>query len=182
MRTLIILMTGLFVATAVPGSMAFAAAGDTDDAATIKADTETIKTCLAAARKAGHDGRDCIGRVSDPCEAETGGSTMSMLACENKEIAVWDALLNDEYQKLLGALPGKAAQQVRAAERLWVQLKDADCQVPDAIFEGGTMSIPIAAQCVLTRTAWRTLQMRDWWGMAHPEDDTAEDAAQATPQ
>ena len=168
MRNPLPLLTALLIAAAMPGSVAFAAAED--DKATLAADTETIKACLAAEHKANHDGRACIGRLSDPCEEKSGGSTMSMLACENKEIDVWDGLLNQEYKKLLAALEDKPAEQVRAAQRLWVKLRDADCQVPDAIYDGGTMSIPIAAQCVLKRTAWRTLQMRDWWDMAHPED------------
>ena len=68
MRTFIILMTGilmpgLLVAAAMPGSIALAA---DDDSKTIKADTETIKACLAAERKSNRDGRDCIGRISDP--------------------------------------------------------------------------------------------------------------------
>ncbi len=170
MRTLITLMTGLFVAIAMPGSVALAAAGDSDDAKPIKADIETIKTRLATARNSNTKAKACIGRVSDPCEAEHGDSSMSMLTCENKEIYVWDALLNEEYKKLLGDLENKVADRVRSAERLWVQSKDADCQIPDAIFNGGTMSIPAAAQCVLYRTAWRTLEIRDWWDMAHPEE------------
>jgi len=136
MRTFIILMTGLLVAAAMPGSIALAA---DDDSETIKADTETIKACLAAERKSNRDGRDCIGRISDPCLKEPGReSTMSMVSCMSEETTVWDGLLNAEYKSLLGLLEDKAAESVRKAQRAWIAARDADCSVPDAIYAGGT--------------------------------------------
>lgn len=135
------------------------------------ADTAAIKACLAAERTAERDGRACIGRTSDPCLETPGNeSTMSMVACISAETEAWDEILNADYNGLLGALNEKAQESVRKAQRAWIALRDADCAVPYEIFEGGTMALPIGAQCGLERTAARVLQLRLWRQMVQPED------------
>jgi uncharacterized protein YecT (DUF1311 family) len=159
MRTPAFLVAAL-VATAMLASPALAG------------DAETIAACLKAEHKANHDGHACIGRVSDPCLQRPGGeTTVGMVQCADRETKIWDDLLNGEYQRLLGVLDGKAAASVRTAQRAWITLRDADCQVPYDLFEGGTMAQPIAANCVLNHTAQRTLQLRDWRQMTSPEDE-----------
>jgi uncharacterized protein YecT (DUF1311 family) len=135
------------------------------------ADAETIAACLKSERGAGRDGRQCIGRVSDPCLEQPGGqTTVGMVECTDRETKVWDDLLNAEYKRLLGVLGDKAQASVRAAERAWIAARDADCSVPYDIFEGGTIAQPIAASCILSHTAMRALQLRNWRDMAQPED------------
>jgi uncharacterized protein YecT (DUF1311 family) len=165
MRNQIPFLTALIIAAAMPGSVAFAA---DDDKPTLAADTETITACLAAARKANQGGRDCIGRVSNPC-IDKNGSTIGMAQCMNDEMAVWDKLLNSEYKRLLGALDPKDAETVRKAQRAWIVSRDADCKATDDI-SGGTISIINSASCLLGATGERVVQLRSWWDMAHPEE------------
>ncbi len=61
-------------------------------------------------------------------------------------------MLNAEYQRLLHAVEGKAAEDIVKAQRLWIGLRDADCAIPYELFDGGTMSQPIGAEL----RAWRT--------------------------
>ena len=93
-----------------------------------------------------------------------------MVDCIYRETKVWDDLLNAEYKRLLAVLGDKAQASVRTSERAWIAARDADCSVPYDIYEGGTMAQPIAANCVLSQTAMRALQLRDWHDMAQPED------------
>lgn len=133
-------------------------------------DSEIIAACVQGERDAGRPPLNCVGRVSDPClESSEGQSTAGMVACTDKETKVWDEMLNEEYGRLIGLLSSKAAEAVRQAQRDWIALRDADCKVPYEIFEGGTMAQPIAANCVLTHTADRAMQVRAWRDMAQPQ-------------
>jgi uncharacterized protein YecT (DUF1311 family) len=129
-----------------------------------------IATCLQTERDAGRDSHACIGRIADPCLNDPAGqSTVGMVECTDKETKIWDAMLNEEYARLLGLIAAPAAEAVRKAQRLWIETRDADCRVAYDIFEGGTIAQPIAARCMLDHTADRALQVRSWREMAQPE-------------
>lgn len=150
---------GTIVALATSGAVP-AAAGD----------SELIATCVQAERDANRSPINCIGRVSDPClELPEGQSTVGMVGCIDKETKVWDGMLNDEYARLLAVLKGKAAEDVRKAQRNWITLRDSDCAIPYEIFEGGTMAQPISAECIRSHTADRAVQLRAWREMAEPQ-------------
>ena len=89
--------TGLFAATVAVATLISLGPAAADDAATINA-------CLKKEHDAARSGRDCIGRISDPCLRQPGHeSTTGMVECVDTETKVWDDLLNADYQRLLGA-------------------------------------------------------------------------------
>lgn len=133
-------------------------------------DAETLATCMQGERDASRPVINCVGRISDPClQRPEAQSTVGMVECIDKETKVWDAMLNREYARLLSVLTGKAADEVRKTQRNWIALRDSDCVVPYAIFEGGTMAQPIGADCIRSHTAERAVQIRAWREMAQPE-------------
>lgn len=133
-------------------------------------DEELIATCVQAERDANRSPINCVGRISDPClELPEGQSTVGMVGCIDKETKVWDGMLNGEYARLLAVLKGKAAEDVRKAQRNWIALRDSDCSIPYEIFEGGTMAQPISADCIRSHTADRAVQLRAWREMAEPQ-------------
>ncbi len=135
-------------------------------------DAGVIEACLKSADADGGKPHDCIGRIADACLAKPESqSTHAMVACINNEADIWDTLLNTEYQRLLGAVESKAKDDVVKAQRQWVGLRDADCAIPYALFDGGTMAQPIGADCVMSNTAERMLQVRAWRMMVQPEDN-----------
>ena len=136
-------------------------------------DTAIIEACLKRAYAADNGKpQDCIGRVADAClDKPENQSTHAMVACSNTEADIWDALLNTEYQRLLGAVEGKTKDDIVKAQRQWVGLRDADCAIPYALFDGGTMAQPIGANCIMRNTAERMLQVRAWREMVQPEDN-----------
>lgn len=134
-------------------------------------DAEVIGSCVKAAFAANTDARACVGRVATPClDNPDNQSTHAMVACNDKETKIWDGLLNEEYQRLLGAVEGQAKDDVVKAQRQWIGLRDMDCAIPYALFDGGTMAQPIGANCVLESTAERMLQVRAWREMVQPEE------------
>lgn len=136
-------------------------------AAAEPSDAVTIRACLKTEDDAGRGGRSCVGKISDPCMKEPGGdSTVGMTMCLDREVKVWDALLNEEYKQLLAHIDDKAQKKVRAAQRSWIATRDADCEIPYALFEGGTIARPLAVQCLLDETADRALQLRSWREMS----------------
>jgi len=133
-------------------------------------DGETIAACLQAERDGDRDLHGCIGRIADPCaETPEGQSTVGTVACSDREMKAWDALLNEEYQRLLGLLKPEAAEDLRKAQRLWVTSRDADCRVPYYFYGGGTMVQIVGARCQLDHTAERALLIRSWREMAQGE-------------
>ena len=135
-------------------------------------DAEVIAACLKSADADNGKPRDCIGRLADAClDKPENQSTHAMVSCSSKETEIWDRLLNTEYQRLLAAVEGKAKDDIVKAQRQWIGLRDSDCAIPDALFEGGTMAQPIAANCVMENTAERMLQVRAWRMMVQPEDN-----------
>ena len=135
-------------------------------------DAEVITACVKTENDAGRDAHVCIGRLADAClDKPENQSTHAMSGCSHQEAEIWDRLLNAEYQRLLAAVEGKAKDDIVNAQRQWIGLRDSDCAIPDALFDGGTMAQPIAANCVMENTAERMLQVRAWRMMVQPEGD-----------
>ena len=142
----------LLVLTTAAGLTSAAAAGD------------AIHACVQAERAAGKDGLSCIGRLANPClERPENASTVAMYECIRKETVLWDNMLNAEY-KQLRALLGSEKKRIalRDVQRLWIKYRDADCGLAQVFYDGGTISTPIAANCVLHKTARRAIEILVW--------------------
>ena len=134
-------------------------------------DTATIETCVQSESEANRDARTCKGRVSGPCmEKPEGQSTVGMVECLSTETKAWDDNLNKEYGRLLPLLKTQAAEDVRKAQRLWIEGRDADCRVPYYFYDGGSIVQTLGAECVLDHTAHRTILIRSWREMAQGDD------------
>lgn len=97
------------------------------------------------------------GRYST-CMDDSGGVTVEMLNCVDEELVSQDARLNGAYKKLGSQLSSARKQQLVAAQRLWVQYRDANCKFyadPD----GGTLANVSANECVLRETAERAKEL-----------------------
>ena len=123
--------------------------------------SDAINTCVQAERAAGKDGLSCIGKLADPClERPENSSTLAQFECVSKETVLWDNMLNAEYQQLRGLLGSEKKRiALRDAQRLWIKYRDADCGLARVFYDGGTISTPIAANCVLRKTARRAIEL-----------------------
>lgn len=136
--------------------------------------TSIVQSCFMSA-PVGASYPECLGRASNHCQMQPGGgSTMGMVTCIQAETAAWDVLLNNEYKttqaanKQADALgQGAGISRVialRDAQRAWIAFRDADCTARYALWQDGTIRSVVAANCVMTMTAARTIALRDMRG------------------
>ncbi len=90
-------------------------------------------------------------------ERDCGVSTPEMVECLNAKTAEWDKRLNAAYAKALKEAEPKQREQLRSAQRLWVQYRDANCQYY-WLGEGSIARID-AAGCMLRMTKARALEL-----------------------
>lgn len=91
-------------------------------------------------------------------EPECDGSTTQMVECVASIAERWDKRLNAAYQKALkDAVSTAQRDQLRAAQRLWVRYRDANCEYY-ALGEG-TISRLEAASCLHDVTKSRALEL-----------------------
>ena len=92
------------------------------------------------------------------CMDQSNGITSNMLDCIGEELEKQDARLNSAYRTLTSQLNAERKQQLVAAQRLWIQYRDANCQFY-ADPEGGTLATLSANQCVLDETSQRASEL-----------------------
>ena len=105
-----------------------------------------------------------IGAAAIACAEEPGeptescdGSTAEMVACANKKIAYWDKRLNAAYKKALEIAQPAQREQLRVAQRLWLEYRHANCLYYD--MGEGTIARIEAADCMLTMTHSRASEL-----------------------
>jgi uncharacterized protein YecT (DUF1311 family) len=95
--------------------------------------------------------------VADPCMAPVGmAPDRTMADCFRIEGAIWNDLLNDNYQKLLATLDDEQTAKARAMQRAWIAYRDTTCGFYDDKIQG-TMSNMMHAACHTRETARRAL-------------------------
>ena len=117
----------------------------------------------------------CLGQMSTTCmDSQDGGhSTLGMTWCLSAEADVWDGFLNDEYQATRGFarradedeavyFPEYAvrAEKLLEAQRAWIAFRDAECALDYAEWGSGSMRNIAYADCRMTMTAERTIELR----------------------
>jgi uncharacterized protein YecT (DUF1311 family) len=103
---------------------------------------------LAPAAKAGDAG--------DP-EQDCDGSTPEMVDCLAVKTARWDKRMAIAYQQAMKDAPSRQRDQLRAAQRLWIQYRDANC-----LYYGmgeGTIARIDAGECLRSMTEARAREL-----------------------
>lgn len=101
------------------------------------------------------------GDQGDP-EASCDGNTFQMVECLKAKTAQWDKRMTIAYQQALkDAVPAQHGQ-LRAAQRLWIQYRDANC-----LYYGlgeGTIARLDAGECMRSMTEARAKELE---GLGH---------------
>src|SRR5690349_8716998 len=64
-------------------------------------DSAAIQSCIKSARGGAQQQERCIGIVADPCAKRPGAeSTAGQVGCADRELAVWDDILNESFRRL----------------------------------------------------------------------------------
>jgi uncharacterized protein YecT (DUF1311 family) len=85
------------------------------------------------------------------------GSTVEMVECLKARTAEWDTRMTMAYQKALKDAGPAQREQLRAAQRLWIQYRDANC-----LYYGmgeGTIAGVDAGECLRSMTEARAREL-----------------------
>lgn len=99
------------------------------------------------------------GDQGDP-EQSCDGSTYQMVECLKVKTAQWDKRMNVGYQQALKDAAGdKQRDQLRTAQRLWIQYRDANCLYYD--LGEGTIARLDAGECMRSMTEVRAKELEN---------------------
>jgi len=91
-------------------------------------------------------------------EPHCDGSTYEIVECLKAQTALWDKRMNAAYQQALkDAVSPQQAAQLRKAQRLWVQYRDANCLYYD--LGEGTIARIETGYCTKDLTKTRALEL-----------------------
>lgn len=121
----------------------------------------TAAALLGAAAFAWADDKDKDGKTQNAEESCDGG-TYQMVECLGKLTAQWDKRLNKAYQDALKDAKPEQAAQLRAAQRRWVQYRDANC-LYYRLGEGSMARID-SADCFYRMTRGRAEELENGLG------------------
>ena len=96
------------------------------------------------------------GDQSEP-EINCDGSTYEIVECLKAKTAEWDKRMTIAYQQALKDAEPKQREQLRVAQRLWIQYRDANC-----LYYGlgeGTIARIEAGYCMKELTQTRAVEL-----------------------
>ena len=85
------------------------------------------------------------------------GNTYEMVECLKAKTAQWDERLNLAYRQALTDAQPRQRDQLRAAQRLWIQFRDANCLYYD--LGEGTIARIEAGECMRSMTEARAKEL-----------------------
>jgi len=131
-------------------------------------DSATIQNCIKTKTGRNWAWENCIGLISEPCSKnEISMAPSEVIACYDRERAVWDDILNVSFRHLRERLDDEQVRKLREMQRAWMTSRDKTCGFIYDYFEG-SMANPMIAACVSRETGRQALFLR---GFA---DDAAE--------
>jgi uncharacterized protein YecT (DUF1311 family) len=96
--------------------------------------------------------------AGDP-EQNCDGSTPEIVDCLAVKTARWDKRMTIAYQKALKDAGPQQHDQLRTAQRLWIQYRDANCLYYD--LGEGTIARVDAAECMRSMTEARARELEN---------------------
>lgn len=100
---------------------------------------------------------EMFGPGFQPCGDKT--STLAVVECVQAKINVADQRLNAAYKALQGQIDANQRQPLLAAQRLWVQYRDANCAFY-GVQDGSNRRVQ-AAECIRSMTEDRAHELEE---------------------
>jgi len=88
-----------------------------------------------------------------PCAGK--GSNAEMSGCFAQAHSSTDKRLNEVYRKVMGTLPPDSQKALQAAQLLWIQFRDANCEVEHGLYKGGSAAPMVQSACLEALTRQR---------------------------
>jgi uncharacterized protein YecT (DUF1311 family) len=150
----VIRIATLLVVLGLLGAPAFAQANKPNTR-----DSAKIQDCVKTKTGRSWNWEKCIGLISEPCSKDEGSMNSSeVIACYDRERAVWDDILNESFRRLLGKLDADQVGKMREMQRAWIASRDKTCGFLYDYFQG-TMANPMIAACTSRETGRRALYL-----------------------
>jgi len=122
-------------------------------------DAAVIQKCIKEKTGRNWAWENCIGIISKPCTKDEGAMRpQEVMACDRREQAVWDSILNESYRRLMEKLDETQQQKLREMQRAWIMSRDKSCMFLYDYFEG-TMANPMIVACEARETGRRALYL-----------------------
>jgi uncharacterized protein YecT (DUF1311 family) len=90
--------------------------------------------------------------------------TLAMENCFDKAYKAADSGLNQTYSQISKVLQPDELEQLKVAQRLWIQFRDATCTAESNLYNGGTASAPAYSACLEELTRQRTADLKTIYG------------------
>ena len=103
-----------------------------------------------------------VNDANEPCVKAK--STAEMSACFGKAYKAADRDLNTLYGRIQKVLDQDDLASIVAAEKLWLQYRDATCQAEYKLFGGGTAGPPTRLACLTAETRARQASLSRTYG------------------
>src|SRR6266446_1110806 len=107
-----------------------------------------------------------VDEFLDQCLTQSNhGSTAGQIECTDQAKQRWDDEMNQDYRRLADHLTPKTQASLRDAQRRWLQYRDADQLLVDAVYEltKGTMYAPMQAYSHLRPVRERSLVLKSYF-------------------
>ncbi len=107
-----------------------------------------------------------VDEFLDQCLTQSNhGSTAGQIECTDQAKQRWDDEMNQGYRRLADHLTPKTQASLRDAQRRWLQYRDADQLLVDAVYEltKGTMYAPMQAYSHLRPIRERSLVLKSYF-------------------
>jgi uncharacterized protein YecT (DUF1311 family) len=103
-----------------------------------------------------------MNSASAPCRNVV--VTVAMENCFDKAYKAADGELNERYSQISKVLQPDELRQLKVAQRLWIQFRDATCTAESNLYNGGTASAPAYSACLEELTRLRTADLKTIYG------------------
>lgn len=91
-------------------------------------------------------------------------TTVEMANCFSAALEKSDAGLNKLYQRVQTVVDGDELTKLKAAQRLWMQFRDANCDAEYELYGGGTAGPVAKLACLEAVTRHRTEELQVMYG------------------
>jgi len=97
-----------------------------------------------------------------PCQERASGAeeTACFYAAYNKS----DGELNQFYRRVQTVVNGEELTKLKAAQRLWIQFRDANCSAEFELYSGGSAAPMVRLACLDAVTRHRTDELNVMYG------------------
>ena len=103
-----------------------------------------------------------MNATDSPCQEPS--TTVEEFSCFSKALTKTDTALNEYYRRIQTLETGEDLANLKTAQRLWIQFRDANCKAEYDLYAGGTAGPIVKLACIEAMTRHRTEELKTMYG------------------